>query len=338
MSVESRTPEPGSNAGREGADEQHQQTEEEKMLDEIAKQKEMIDAMSGDDTFGEMMRRAPHQKKLGQLEFKFHISTEKKRLARALSKFEEVYGVLYSEPCLICLEDIHVHTALHVTKLFVCCGGFICMSCVRNLDRSGLGLDKCPLCRESLAGIAASERTETSMKFAKRGVSWAQREVGRSLVIGGEGCEEQEKAGLEWLNKAVAQNYPPATLELSGLHRIGLKSLGRKSQEKANELLMKAANLGYAEANSELAQYCLLAEDGFEKNNEEAYFRASVAFALDGANAQAAKILGVLHFNEDVAESSPYLACYYANMRQIKISRKARVASILTSIAQRFRN
>ncbi|EJK72386.1 hypothetical protein THAOC_06089 [Thalassiosira oceanica] len=239
MSVESRTPEPGSNAGREGADEQHQQTEEEKMLDEIAKQKEMIDAMSGDDTFGEMMRRA-----------RWASST--------------------------------------------------------------------------------SERTETSMKFAKRGVSWAQREVGRSLVIGGEGCEEQEKAGLEWLNKAVAQNYPPATLELSGLHRIGLKSLGRKSQEKANKLLMKAANLGYAEANSELAQYCLLAEDGFEKNNEEAYFRASVAFALDGANAQAAKILGVLHFNEDVAESSPYLACYYANMRQIKISRKARVASILT--------
>ncbi|EJK50244.1 hypothetical protein THAOC_30813, partial [Thalassiosira oceanica] len=79
--------------------------------------------------------------------------------------------------------------------------------------------------------------------------------------------EKQEKAGLEWLNKAVAQDFPPALCELSNLRRDGLKSLVRKSQEKANEqLLMKAANLGYVAANSELAQYCLLAEDGFEKN------------------------------------------------------------------------
>ncbi|EJK60254.1 hypothetical protein THAOC_19425 [Thalassiosira oceanica] len=95
MSDESRTQEPGSNAGPEGDNDEHQQTDEDKMLDEVAKQKERIDAIPGDNTFGNAKRRAPHQKKLGQLEFKLHIFTEKKRLARELSKFEEIHGAIY---------------------------------------------------------------------------------------------------------------------------------------------------------------------------------------------------------------------------------------------------
>ncbi|EJK45908.1 hypothetical protein THAOC_35455 [Thalassiosira oceanica] len=152
------------------------------------------------------------------------------------------------------------------------------------------------------------------MTLAKRGVSWAQTSVGRSMIYGQGGFKKQEKAGLEWLNKAVAQDFPPALSELSDLHRVGFKSVVRKSQEKANKLLLKSANLDYAFANSELASYYIRGANGFEMNPDESYFRASVAFALDGADGQAAFILGGFHYDKDVPRPSPYLACYYTNI------------------------
>ncbi|EJK72447.1 hypothetical protein THAOC_06022, partial [Thalassiosira oceanica] len=314
MSDESRTAEPGSKVGHEGGDEEHQLTDEDKMLDEIAKQRILIDEMPGDD-FDDMARRAPHQRKLGQLEFKYQIFAERKRLARELWKFEEIHGALYSEPCLICLEDIHVHAAPSVLmELFFCCGGFICKSCVRNLRESELGLDNCPLCRESLAATSEADDAARLMTLAKRGISWAERDVGRSMIYGRGGFQKQEKAGLEWLKKASAQDFPAALSELSELHRHGMKSVVRKSQEKANELLLKAANLGYAKANSMLASCYLNGADDFEKNADEAYFRASVAFALDNENGQAAFILGGLHYDKHVPEPSLYLGCYFWNI------------------------
>ncbi|EJK62635.1 hypothetical protein THAOC_16742 [Thalassiosira oceanica] len=81
------------------------------------------------------------------------------------------------------------------------------------------------------------------------------------------------------------------------------------SEEKANELLLESANLGHVLANMELAGM-----HGFEKNPDEAYFRASVAFALDGTNEQAAFVLGGFHYDKYVHESSLYLACYYTNI------------------------
>ncbi|EJK57977.1 hypothetical protein THAOC_21934, partial [Thalassiosira oceanica] len=96
----------------------------------------------------------------------------------------------------------------------------------------------------------------------------------------------------------------------------GIVSELEKSQEKANEMLPKAANLGHALANSKLADCYQKGADGFETDPDEAYFRASVAFALDIKNKNAANILGGLHFNKHqiLAESSPYLACYYRNV------------------------
>ncbi|EJK45795.1 hypothetical protein THAOC_35572, partial [Thalassiosira oceanica] len=128
---------------------------------------------------------------------------------------------------------------------------------------------------------------------------------------------KQAQTGLEWLKKAAAQDYPPALFELSTLHLDGLKSLLRMSQEKANELLLKAANLGYALANTKLAANYLQG-DGFEKNPDEAYFRASVAFALDSTDEQAAFMLGCFHYEKAVPEPSPYLACYYLNIKASK--------------------
>ncbi|EJK47753.1 hypothetical protein THAOC_33509, partial [Thalassiosira oceanica] len=279
MSDESRTSKPNPKAGPEGDNNKHQQTDEEKMLDDIAKQKNLIDQMPG-DTVDDMTRRAPHQKKLGQLEFKYNIFAEKKRLACVLSKFEEIHGALYSEPCLICLEDINV-LASESTQLLACCGGLVCATCVPNLTS-----DKCPLCRESLAATSEADDAAKLMTLAKRGVTWAQTEVGRSMIgvrDGRDGFKKQEKAGLEWIKKAATHIYPMALSYLSKLYSPS--DLLDESQEKANELLLESANLGHARSNSELAKYYSNGTDGFEQDPIEAHFRASAAFALDGKEA-----------------------------------------------------
>ncbi|EJK51769.1 hypothetical protein THAOC_29031, partial [Thalassiosira oceanica] len=194
-----------------GEDEDHQSTDEERIMEEIAKQKELIDALPDDAREG-IVHRAPHEKKLedagpplsenfdlaliesrlspkmfyelraldflGQLEFKYQLMIEKERLARVLLKFQEVYGDLYSEPCLVCLDDVHVHAAISMTEQLFCCGGFVCKSCAGDIRESGVGLDKCPLCREVTDVKTAAENAAPLMKLAKRGVIWAQSNVG----------------------------------------------------------------------------------------------------------------------------------------------------------------
>ena len=117
MSDGSFTPAPDPESDQDGNGKQ-QLTEEEKMLKKIAELKELIDAMPDDISKFALLRRAPHQKKLGQLTFKYHLSVEEKRLARAMSEFEEEHGALYSEPCLVCLDDFHVHASESLTEEF----------------------------------------------------------------------------------------------------------------------------------------------------------------------------------------------------------------------------
>ncbi|EJK43954.1 hypothetical protein THAOC_37552 [Thalassiosira oceanica] len=313
MSDETPNPSTGPKAGHGG---EQKRTDEERLLDEIAKQKELIDAPP-DDAKERIIRRA-NEKKLGQLEFKYQLMVEKKRLACELLKFQELYGDLYSEPCLICLDDIRVHASANLIEWFNCCGGFICKSCARDVREPGVGtsVDRCPLCRESLHAKTTAEKKAQVMSLAKRGVIWAQSNVGWCMTLGMRGFEIQVQTGMEWINKAAAQNYPAALYALSILYREGIASELERSQGRANELLLEAANLGHVLANSDLADCHQKGADGFEKNPDEFYFRASVAFALDNTHEEAARILGGLHFNKNqiLAEPSPYLACYYRNI------------------------
>ena len=187
---EASTPSPGHKAGQDVDDEEHQLTDEERMLEEIAKEKELIDALPSGDTYGDHVRRTPHQKKLGQLEFQYQFSVEKKRLANALSRFEERHGVIYSEPCLLCLEDTRIRAATSLILVFSCCGGFICNACAMDIKKSvresKFELNKCPLCREP-AQTEDAVITAQKMELAERGVCWAQAEVGTSMLYGLDG-------------------------------------------------------------------------------------------------------------------------------------------------------
>ena len=107
---------------------------------------------------------------------------------------------------------------------------------------------------------------------------------------------------------------PIALHYLSNLHCNGIASVLDKSQEKANELLMRSANLGYAFANALLARFLLAGERGFDEDLDEAIFRATVAYALDASDQSAAMVLAFYLKPEQATEPLPYLACYYLNI------------------------
>ena len=286
---------------------EQQPGEEERLLEAIAVQRELIDAVAVDDEY----ERAPHQRKLGRLELKYQLLLEKERLSSVLAKFQAIHGTVHSEPCLLCLDSIHIYASANLVQTFDCCGGFICTNCSEDLLRKS-GQSRCPLCRSPLVEKATKERV---MKLAKRGTPWAQTNVGYLLNHGIGGFQKDEEGGLEWTNKAAAQNHPSGVFSLSKLYLKGLSSVLRKSQEKANELLLKSANLGFSPANAELARNYFYGENGFEKDSTEAYFRASVAFVLDEKDLQSPYFIGTLHYAESgMPEPSPYLACYYLNI------------------------
>ena len=258
---------------------------------------------------------APRQAKPGQLELKHVLVVERGRLSSVLARFEEEHGTVHSEPCLMCLESIHVTAVDSPVKYFLCCGGFICTACMEGVHESEFGFWRCPLCRESIDETTEAESGAKLVALAERGVAWAQKDMGKCMIDGIKGFVKQKKAGLEWLDKAADRNYPPALYELSMSYRYGSGSSKRKSQEKANELLLQSANLGHSSANSELAAFYFDGTDGFGEDRDEAYFRASVAFALDDTNYHAAHELWRFHHDEqNVPESSLYLACYYLNI------------------------
>jgi len=172
------------------------------------------------------------------------------------------------------------------------------------------------------------------MALAKRGVAWAQHNAGKGMFDGRNGFKKQEKAGLKWINKAAAQQYPSALYDLSDFYRDGLQSAIGKSQEKANELLLKAANLGHGVSNSTLAKFYFDGMNGFDKDPAEGFFRASFAFALDGS-ASNALFVGMYHHRELIPEPSPYLACYYLN---IATANENVGAWLATSTPRRFLN
>ena len=233
MSDESRTPLLGPKAGQDADDEEHQLTDEERMLLEIDQQKVLIGALPvglyllPGEASDDVLNRAHHEKKLGWLEFQYQILVERKRVARELAKFEEMYGAPYSEPCLLCLENIHVHASQNLVKAFFCCGGFICIACARELEG---GVDRCPLCRNPFTADDISNDKTQLMVLAERGVFWAQTDVGKRMIYGVKGFKKQEKAGLKWIKKAAAQNQPSALCYLSELYRTGLTSVLDKSQ------------------------------------------------------------------------------------------------------------
>ncbi|EJK67761.1 hypothetical protein THAOC_11166, partial [Thalassiosira oceanica] len=196
-------------------------SEEEALLEAIAEQRRLVDAMPS-DTLTDICERAPHEKKLGQLEFRHHLPLEKYRISSVLATFEEEHGSLYKEPCLLCLDDCYLHADLVISHRFMCCGGFTCKRCADDFRKTKP--TRCPLCREPLRESSA-ELLLQLMVFVEKGASWAETILGRGMMYGYFGIKKQERTGLEWINKAVAKDYPAAIFELFNFRSSALTSL-----------------------------------------------------------------------------------------------------------------
>lgn len=87
---------------------------------------------------------------------------------------------------------------------------------------------------------------------------------------------EYPAAMMEWLQKSVDQNYPPAQDVLAGFYRFGI-AVG-KDTDKALLLYKKSAEQGYYAAQDVLAE---LALEKQPPDYEEAYFQALLAARTD---------------------------------------------------------
>ena len=200
---------------------------------------------------------ARNEKILGQLELRYQLMAEKDRLASVLEKFEEKHGSLYSELCLLCLEDINVNSSANLVTTFACCGGFICNNCADDFIVKDANKQQCPLCRASYMDI---DEFANTLRLAKNGQPGAQTDAGAQMMFGYGEYEKRQRTGLELLEKAAAQNYPMAILRLAMLHRPDSPdSIVKKSSKKYSEMLTKAANLGSAAANAFLAKAYIMA-------------------------------------------------------------------------------
>ena len=130
------------------ADHEAEKPEVAALLKEIAVQRELIDDILGGVEV-DHISLARNEKILGQLELRYQLMAEKDRLESVLEKFEEKHGSLYSELCLLCLEDINVNSSANLVTTFACCGGFICNNCADDFIVKDANKQQCPLCRAS---------------------------------------------------------------------------------------------------------------------------------------------------------------------------------------------
>ena len=205
-----------------------------------------------------------------------------------------------------------------------------------DMRKSELGLDKCPLCREPIDYYATTEADEAAQltKLVTRG-HYRDRRSSTIYDIGEKRCflgsklrgqmhvarsrrvQKAREMRTGMAKQGSGSKSSTSSLHLATSYGDGMAPVLRKSEEKAKQLLMKSANLGFALANSNslLAQSFFCGNRGFEKDQDEAYFRATVAFALDDTNQEVAEVLGRLHyFRPGIPKPSPYIACYYLNI------------------------
>ncbi len=98
-----------------------------------------------------------------------------------------------------------------------------------------------------LPGRGSAEELES---WAKKGDADAQFELGLRLLTG-EGIKKDEKAGMQWMEKAAVQKHLRAQFVMGSLHEDGVGV--KKNEAKAVEWYQKAAQNGFAPAQFAVA-------------------------------------------------------------------------------------
>ena len=69
-------------------------------------------------------------------------------MKNVVREFEELHPPVL-ETCLICLEDISIHSTAAACSMFSCCGGWLCAECASK-NVFCRNIEACPLCREAV--------------------------------------------------------------------------------------------------------------------------------------------------------------------------------------------
>jgi TPR repeat protein len=229
------------------------------------------------------------------------VQKEKLRWRHVQQVFDEFYKLPPSEAdeeddkeCPVCGEELSLRPVRHV-----CCGKVECPKCLKQMqsgeletlhewlmnndeDYEQLDVDgktrkvselmhksrnegkafQCVFCQQPTPA-SVTEYREHLEQAAQLGRAWAQNELSEFLYK-----EGKEDEGLEWLHKAVAQEYAPAQ------HMLGVR-LSKQDPNESLRLLKTAACKGDAFAQ------CIYGNEILEQNEEEAIIMLTLS-ALRG--------------------------------------------------------
>ncbi len=249
-----------------------------------------------------------------------HLDAERARVADVVRRHKELHPTETAE-CPICLEDIEL-TEHGSMVYFYCCGKGTCHDCFKkNCDNGGsLFASKCPYCR-GLIDKTVAARTKSIKKCAKKGFSWAQFRMAKYYLRGYEegNVPIDEKKYIESLQLACEGDAPEleALVWLSSEYDEGIRV--ERSQEKADALRKKAADMGSRRAQDALAIHLY---DHRDRNGivipEDVVYYATLAvgerpqFNHYGAAIYSAYLLGIaFSCGQGGLEENPYLARHY---------------------------
>jgi len=128
--------------------------ERDQLLKEIATEKEIIEKLpTYEETNNRVawQKRAKHQTNLNEKKGQLLLIEEEERIKSVVQEHLEFHPYMLEKDCPICLETIPVteHDTFHLQS---CCGGVICMSCIKeimstNTVEARRAILICPLCR-----------------------------------------------------------------------------------------------------------------------------------------------------------------------------------------------
>lgn len=196
--------------------------------------------------------KAKDQKLLGLGQDLYERQLEFRRMEATTTNHEEQHPPNKIE-CPICLEDVKV-ISKYSAQYFTCCGKSMCVPCGQS--EGGLELKTCPLCRAPQMDMFTECGIKQLEKSAERGIAVAQTLLGLHYLgltqSSKKGSAINIEEGIRLVQLAAEQNEPAALLNLSMNHQMGMYGFERSSTI-ANEILARAAETGYCEAQTCLA-------------------------------------------------------------------------------------
>ena len=260
--------------------------------------------------------KANHINQLAEQEEEYELLVEAKRIESVVHIHKEMHHPVI-ERCPLCLDDVEIKSRYSM-HLFACpCVNPVCAECAPSMT---LILErKCPLCRSDFPE-SEEERNDVLIKAAENGRPAAQFMVGHSYYSGTNGVPLDKEEAVRWHKLAAGGNQLDAIYALALLYRGG--DCVEQSHRKALELMTKAADMGWAQAQIKLASWYSFGDTGLPRDLAKAVHYNTLACNQTGndvENLVAYFCLGTMYYiGEGGLPESLILAKHYLGRAAMK--------------------